>query len=79
MAQGLQCFVYLDDVIFPSTIEEHSQKLINVFDRLRANRLLLQPDKCEFMRTEVAYLGHVIGEKGVSSNPNKITANLKLP
>ena len=77
---GFQCFVYLDDiVIFASTIEEHYKKLKNIFDRLRSNKLLLQPDKCEFMRTEVAYLGHVISEKGVSPNPNKIISIKDYP
>lgn len=78
--QGTQCFVYLDDiVIFASSIEEHSQKLQNVFDRLRSNRLLLQPDKCEFMHREVAYLGHIISDKGISPNPNKISAIKDYP
>lgn len=78
--QGNQCFVYLDDiVIYASTIEEHTKKLISVFDRLRKNKLLLQPDKCEFMRKEVAYLGHLINEKGISPQPNKITAITNYP
>ena len=49
--QGLQCFVYLDDiVIYASSLEEHSKKLISIFDRLRSNNLKLQPEKCEFMQ-----------------------------
>lgn len=78
--QGLQCFTYLDDVvIFASSLEEHSDKLRNVFDRLRTNSLLLQPDKCEFMHQEVAYLGHVISDKGISPNPDKIKAIKNYP
>ena len=43
--------------------------------------LKLQPDKCEFLRPELEYLGHVITEKGVKPNPNKISAvaNFKRP
>lgn len=78
--QGLQCFVYLDDiVVYASSIENHSMKLKSIFDRLRSNNLLLQPDKCEFMRREVAYLGHVISDQGVSPNPDKIKAISTYP
>lgn len=69
----LQCFTYLDDVIiFAKSISDHEIKLKSVFDRLRLNNLKLQPDKCEFMRHEVTYLGHVISEHGVKPNPEKI-------
>lgn len=33
-----QCFVYLDDVvIYGSSLEDHNQKLLNVFSRQREN------------------------------------------
>lgn len=48
--QGSQCFTYLDDVIiYASSLEEHNNKLKNVFNRFRTNNLKLQPDKCEFL------------------------------
>ena len=69
--QGLQAFVYLNDIIiYASDLEEHRKRLKNIFQRLRDNNLRLQPDKCEFLRKEVAYLGHVITEHGVKPNPN---------
>lgn len=78
--QGLQCFIYLDDVvIFASSVDEHSKRLCNIFKRLRHNNLLLQPDKCEFMHKEVAYLGHIINDKGISPNPEKIKAIKNYP
>lgn len=68
----LQCFTYLDDVIiFASSLKDHESKIRSVFDRLRLNNLKLQPDKCEFMRHEVQYLGHIISEEGVKPNPDK--------
>lgn len=40
--QGMQCYVYLDDiVIYASDIEEHTKELESVFNRLRQNNLLL--------------------------------------
>ena len=34
----------------------------------------IQPCQCEFLRKEVAYLGHLVTEHGVKPNPNKIEA-----
>lgn len=78
--QGLQCFVYLDDiVIYASSLEQHSSKLKAIFDRLKLNNLKLQPDKCEFLRREVSYLGHVITSDGVKPNPDKVSAINNFP
>lgn len=78
--QGIQCFVYLDDiVIYSYDLEVHMKNLSNVFDRLRKFRLKLQPDKCEFLRKEVSYLGHIITDKGVKPNPEKTKAVKEFP
>ncbi|KAK9746925.1 hypothetical protein QE152_g5732 [Popillia japonica] len=39
----------------------------------------IQLDKCEFLRKEVAYLGHIITKDGVKPNPDKINAIRKYP
>jgi len=39
----------------------------------------LQPDKCEFLRKEVSYLGHVIGRAGVKPDENRIEAVKDYP
>ena len=63
---GTRCFVYLDDiVIYARSLADHNTKLREVLDRLRMHKLILQPDKCEFLRKEVNYLGHQITEAGV--------------
>jgi len=46
---------------------------------LRAANLKLQPDKCEFLRREVMYLGHIIGSDGVKPDPAKIRAIMNFP
>lgn len=70
--QGIQCFVYLDDVvIYASTLSEHNSKLKSAFDCLRNNNLSLPLNKCEFLRKEVTYLGHVINESGIHPYPEK--------
>ena len=71
--QGDKVFCYLDDcLIFGKNVQHHNNKLRKVFHRLKFARVGLQPAKCEFLRDEVIYLGHVISEKGVSPDPKKI-------
>ena len=77
--QGIRCLVYLDDiVIFGETLEEHNSKLRDVFDRLRQHTLKLQPDKCEFLREELTYLGHIVTADGVKPDPKKIESIVKF-
>lgn len=74
------CLVYLDDIIVhASSIEEHDVKIRKILKRLRKYNLKLQPDKCEFLRKEVAYLGHIITDKGIKPDPKKITAVQNFP
>jgi hypothetical protein len=54
-------------------------RLREVFGRIRKFNEKLQPDKCEFLRKEVNYLGHVITEEGVRPDPGKVLENLPQP
>jgi hypothetical protein len=47
-------------------------------DGLR-NNLKLQPSKCEFLHTEVSYLGHVITKEGVQPDPKKVEVTENFP
>lgn len=72
---GIKSFVYLDDiVVYGSSLQHHNMNLRDVFEKLREHNLKLQPDKCEFLRKEVAYLGHIITDEGIKPNPKKISA-----
>lgn len=67
--------LYLDDVvIFSTSFQEHLRRLELVLDRLRQHGLKLKLSKCHFFKSEVKYLGHVISAKGVSTDPDKISA-----
>ncbi|KRY24768.1 Retrovirus-related Pol polyprotein from transposon 17.6, partial [Trichinella britovi] len=67
--------VYLDDVIvFGRTAEEHTARLQEVLDRLRKVGLKVKPEKCQLMKRKVAYLGHIISEKGIATDPSKTRA-----
>ena len=66
------CLVYLDDIIIYSrTVEEHLQRLKEVLERLKGAGLKLKPSKCHLLRKSVKYLGHVISEHGVGTDPEK--------
>ena len=55
------CVPYLDDkIIFSSTLEEHLERLRLVLDRFRAHELKINPDKCDFFRIKVQFLGHIV-------------------
>ncbi|XP_043488078.1 uncharacterized protein LOC122515007 [Polistes fuscatus] len=78
--QGEEMFVYLDDVVlYARSLNEHQAKFNKLAHCLRIANLKLQPDKCEFLRREVAYLGHIIGENGVKPDPKKLKAVKEFP
>jgi hypothetical protein len=64
--QGTKCLVYLHDVVvFGENLKVHNERLRELLDTMRKYNTKLQPDECEFLRKEVSYLGHVIGQTGV--------------
>ena len=65
--------VYLDDVIvYGPTVNEVLARLELVLQRLRGAQLKLKPKKCHLFKREVLYLGHVVSEHGVATDPTKI-------
>ena len=64
---------YLDDIlIYSDNIEEHKIHVRQVLERLRESGLHLKPEKCEFFRKEVKYLGLIIGRDGIKMDPEKV-------
>ena len=74
------CLVYLDDVIvFSSNLADHFDRLKLLFDRLRKANLKLKPSKCHLFRKTVNFLGHVVSENGISTDPEKISCVVDWP
>ena len=74
------CLVYLDDiVVLGHTWEEHLVNVTRVLDRIQSAGLKLKPQKCQFARVEVVYLGHVVSAEGVRTDPAKIEAVQHFP
>lgn len=72
--------VFLDDlIIFSETLDEHERRLVKVLHRLREYGLKLSLEKCKFAQTSVRYLGHVVSEKGVETDPEKVSALKSWP
>ncbi|KAK7906968.1 hypothetical protein WMY93_015580 [Mugilogobius chulae] len=71
----LEVIVYLDDlIVFGKTLEEHEQRLLKVISRLEEAGLKLSLDKCQFCRPQVTYVGHIVSEHGIATDPAKVEA-----
>ena len=57
--------VFLDDIlVFSKSVEEHQEHLAQVLRLLREHQLYAQPSKWKFFKSEIEYLGHLIGATG---------------
>lgn len=67
------CLAYLDDIIiFGRTFTEHLDRLAAVLKRVESASLKLKPSKCAFGKKSVSFLGHIISDKGISTDPEKL-------
>lgn len=69
----------MDIVIYATSLHERKAKFEKLMKKLHKSNLQLQPGKCEFLKTEVAYLGHIIRSDGVRPDPNKVRARKQFP
>ncbi|GBG90134.1 hypothetical protein CBR_g50228 [Chara braunii] len=67
--------VYLDDIlVFNRTLEEHQGHLRQVLEKLREANFKINAKKCDWAKTQVLYLGHVLDGDGVKREDSKIAA-----
>lgn len=77
---GGRIFIYLDDIIVvSSTLEEHLRLLRTVVDRLSYANLTINLKKCHFFRRQLKYLGYVVDEFGLRTDPGKINSIVNFP
>ena len=70
--QSNSCLVYLDDVIITGKdFEGHLQNIRIVLECLRQTGLKLHPNNCHFGKKQVAFLGHIVSEDGVATDPQQ--------
>jgi cleavage and polyadenylation specificity factor subunit 1 len=76
------CFAYLDDILIASENEEqHLEHLRKVMERLAFHGIIVNPGKCEFGKTSIQFLGHIVSAEGIRPIPSRIEVlqNYPLP
>ena len=72
---GMFVLVYLDDIlVFSKTESEHLEHLRKVLTLLREHQLYAKLSKCDFGKTELEFLGHILGKDGLRVDPKKTAA-----
>jgi hypothetical protein len=72
--------VYLDNIlIFTNLLKEHCRITCLVLDRMREHKLYLRPEKCEFEKVRIEYLGVIISHNKVEIDLVKIAGVADWP
>ena len=68
------CLIYLDDIIVKSNdFNQHITHLRMVFERIKQAGLKFSPKKCNLFQKQVHFLGHIVSEDGVATDPKKVS------
>ena len=66
--------VYLKDILmFSKDVDKHLQHLWLVFEWLHKEKFMAKQQKCEFSKTCIKYLGHVVENGMVYTDPDKVS------
>lgn len=70
---------YLDDIIiFSKSFEEHLEHISTILRVLQGANLKINQEKSVFCKKELKYLGHVVGNGGIRTDPDKVKAIAEL-
>lgn len=73
-------FVYIDDLMIVSAdFSTHIKRLRAVADRLRKANLTINVTKSKFVMREIDYLGYIVGNGCLKTNPEKVRAIAEFP
>jgi len=65
--------VCLDDIlIFSKTWEEHLKHVKQTLYILKREKIYVKLSKCEFFKTSLNYLGHIVGAGELKIDPSKV-------
>ena len=71
---------YLNNIlIFSKSKSEHIEHIRRVLEKLRRAGILLKPEKYEFHKEELEFLGFIVGRRGIRMSPKKVEVVLEWP
>jgi hypothetical protein len=71
---------FLDDIlIFSKSEKDHEDHLRKALEVLRSHKLYAKKEKCEFFKTSVHFLGHIISSDGIAVEADKVKAIQEWP
>ncbi|KAK3536402.1 hypothetical protein QTP86_008889 [Hemibagrus guttatus] len=77
---GKWVIAYIDNILVYSTsLEQHGRHVRTVLSKLQQNHLYVKPEKYEFHRTMITFLGYVISWQGVELDLTKVHVVTKWP
>ena len=72
--------VFVDDILVVSkTLDEHIEHLNIIFHKFKEAHISLNLDKCEFIKSSIQFLGHIISSSGIQPDPIKISSITDFP
>ena len=68
---------YVDDVVIATpTLEDHIERLHEVFACMKRSELKCKPSKCEILKDSIKYLGRMVDRHGIRPDPDAVEAVL---
>jgi hypothetical protein len=72
--------VFFNDIlVYSRSLPEHLSHLAQVMQLLHRDNWKVKKSKCSFGQQRISYLGHVINNTGMASEPDKITKVANWP
>lgn len=77
---GKFCHVYMDDIIvFSNSIKEHTVHLRTIIKRLRDVHMKISLEKSKFYQHEVEFLGYIVSNNIIKTDPKKLETIQEYP
>ena len=71
--EGVVC--QMDDIlVYGSDQTEHDRRLHAVLAKLQDSGITLNEEKCEFSKSEIKFVGHIVNRDGILPDPDKVSA-----
>ena len=79
-ALGVHALAYFDDIIISSpTISEHLTSIEKVLMKFRLANMRVKLTKCEFIKPEIKFLGHLVTPEGIRMHPGHLDSIKNYP